>query len=62
MQRYMDFSPAAKESAIRLLDAADGGEIGNMSFAESIMMMASACRYRYNRSTFLSLGGHSDEA
>ena len=27
-QRYMHLSPAAKEAAIRLLDSADGGEIG----------------------------------
>ena len=27
-QRYMHLSPAAKESAIRLLDRSDGGEIG----------------------------------
>ena len=27
MQRYMHLSPAAKESAIRLLDRSDGGEI-----------------------------------
>ena len=28
MQRYRHLSPAAKESAIRLLDRSDGGEIG----------------------------------
>ena len=27
-QRYMHLSPTAKEAAIRLLDSADGGEIG----------------------------------
>jgi len=34
-QRYMHLSPAATEAAIRLLDAADGGEIGETKAGRS---------------------------